>query len=252
MTDPQASTDAVPFESGTITALEGPRVHYAVYGDKGRRAAHLVLLRDRTTETSFSSGLIDLFAPYYRITVLEPDVAGLGVDVTPTQDDLTDALFALFNRFQIGQAVILGIGQEGRVALLFSLAHQERIAALVTVDTALSAQGLTTVARTGRGMGGRLADLATSLSKRAHGKSTPGSNVMGYPDIDPATLKAIRCDALIVSRERGPVNAEHTRLIADSLPHAEMRLVPAGGQGDAADDFRAVDEVIRCWLIDEC
>jgi pimeloyl-ACP methyl ester carboxylesterase len=251
MPDSPTSIEIVPFETGVIAAPEGLPVRYTVYGDRGREAAHLILLHE--SDISSSTSLIDLVAPYYRVTVLESDRASLNPDTSaPTHDDLTDTIFALCNRFQIGQAVIIGVGQGGRPALLFALAHQERVAALVTVDTALSAEGFSTTARTQKSSARRFAGLMASLSKRTHGKSPIEAEAGGYPDIDPTRLAAIRCDALVVSHETGSIRPEHARLIADSLHSAEIRFIPARDQGAEADDLDAVNEVIRCWLIDEC
>ena len=50
------------------------------------------------------------------------------------------------------------------------------------------------------------------------------------PDhIDPADLARVAVPVLVVAGERDAVRPEHTRLIADRLPHARLAVVPRAG-----------------------
>jgi len=55
--------------------------------------------------------------------------------------------------------------------------------------------------------------------------------MLDEPNIDPASLKAIKCPALIVAGEHDIISEEHAHLIADNIPDSELVFVPGEDHG---------------------
>lgn len=249
-----AQQDApTPTDIGSITTPSDATIAYDVFGKLTPTTPTAILVHETGGSKEAFSQLIGVLAPYY--TVIAYDLRGHGAssgdaDVLTYQDHAKD-LFALLNGLQIGQAVLVGHGDGGAIALQLATEHQERVAAIVTISTALNATALTTQARLSpaidKHQGGLLASLAHRVRDDYYGPAT----LLGSSKVDVAPLAHVQTDVLVITGDDDPVKREHSKAIAETLPHGELRFVEGTGRDLLTEDADEVDEMIRHWLVEE-
>ena len=67
------------------------------------------------------------------------------------------------------------------------------------------------------------------------------------PHIDPHDLSVLTMPVLVIAGDRDIVQAEHTRLIAESLPNSRLAVIP-GGHDVALQHPTAFNAVVRAFF----
>ena len=124
------------------------------------------------------------------------------------------------------QVDLVGFSDGGNIALTFAAAHPERVRSVVVYGANLDPHGLT--ARTlwtlrAALLGLRLGGL---VSRRLRRRAEVWTLMTTQPRIDPASLATIDCPVLVAAGEDDVVREDHTRLIAASLRHGRVAIVP--------------------------
>ncbi|MEP7291975.1 MAG: alpha/beta fold hydrolase [Chloroflexota bacterium] len=111
--------------------VNGTRLYYEVTG-----SGHpLVLIHGFTLDTRMWDDQFDLFGEDYQ--VIRYDMRGFGKSALPTGAAYThyDDLKALLDHLGIASVYVAGLSLGGAVAVDFTLAYPQRVAALIPVDT---------------------------------------------------------------------------------------------------------------------
>ena len=135
-------------------------------------------------------------------------------------DDLADFMDAQ----GLAQADILGFSDGGNIALLFALRYPNRVRRLVANAANLFPEGME---------GWVLEDLIQEHRRLAHA-DTPEllrqkqllELMLREPHIDPTELGKLTMPVLVIAGDRDMIRADHTRLIADSLPNSRLVILP--------------------------
>jgi pimeloyl-ACP methyl ester carboxylesterase len=115
-------------------SVEGADVAYA---QQGRLALPpLVMLHGWAASHKFFKYCFSAFAPRWR--VVAPDMVGFGLSEKPDRDYRVEALSEWFGKFldalRLDQITLVAHSMGATVALLFALAHPERVKKLVVVN----------------------------------------------------------------------------------------------------------------------
>ena len=141
-----------------------------------------------------------------------------------TISQFADDLLAFMDRQGLKQADILGFSDGGNIALTFALRHPDRVRRLILNGANLDPKGVKPLVQLSIVVGYHLASLFKSPKARA--KAELLGLMVGEPHIDPAELKKLTMPVLVIAGTNDMIRERHTRLIAASIPHARLVLVP--------------------------
>ncbi|MCI8844100.1 MAG: alpha/beta fold hydrolase [Oscillospiraceae bacterium] len=219
------------------------------YAERGE-GQPLVLLHGNGESHRYFAGQIDFFAASRRVIAV--DTRGHGASPRGTAP-FTIAQFALdleefLDGLGLEQVDLLGFSDGGNIALTFALAHPERLRRLVLNGANLDPGGVKRTVQFPIELGYRAARRAAKRDPRAVRNMELLGLMVNHPHIEPAALRTLEVPTLVIAGTRDLIQAEHTRLIAGSLPQGELVFI-RGNHFIAAknpDVFNAaVDEFLR-------
>lgn len=182
----------------------------------------LVLLHGNGESSEHLRAQIDAFKTDFR--VIAPDTRGHGRsprgNAPFTLEQFAIDLDGLFDELNISHAHILGFSDGANIAMLFALEFPERVLSLVLAGANLCPEGLKDNVRAQDKI-----DLAKALQSGDIRRIEMLRLMTDEPHINPAALTQIAVPTLIIAGTRDMIKEEHTRLIAESIPGAQLRFI---------------------------
>ena len=196
------------------------------YAERGE-GQPLVLLHGNGESHRYFAGQIDFFAASRRVIAV--DTRGHGASPRGTAP-FTIAQFALdleefLDGLGLEQVDLLGFSDGGNIALTFALAHPERLRRLVLNGANLDPGGVKRTVQFPIELGYRAARRAAKRDPRAVRNMELLGLMVNHPHIEPAALRTLEVPTLVSAGTRDLIQAEHTRLIAGSLPQGELVFI---------------------------
>lgn len=218
------------------------------YQEKGS-GYPLILLHGNGEDSSHFRHQLDYFSKEYRVIAIDTRGHGQSPRGTApfTFDQFAQDLLDFMNEHGIFRAHILGFSDGGIIALLFALNNPERVSKLILNGANLDIEGVIPPVRE------RIVSKAKSLeankdeSEEAMRQYELFNLMATQPAIDPDRLKKLDIPTLVIVGTSDMISAEHTQLIYQSLPKAELVLI----QGDhfvAYDNPAAFNEAVDKFL----
>lgn len=167
-----------------------------------------------------------------------------------TLTQFAEDLAAFLDARGIPQADLLGFSDGGNIALLFALRWPERVRRLILCGANLYPAGMKPAVRAVIDLVYAGAALAAPLAKRAARTRDLFRLMAREPHIDSASLARLTMPALVVAGTRDLIRARHTRLIADSLPNAQLLYLP-GGHTVSREQPEAFNSAALAFLAEE-
>ena len=209
----------------------------------------LILLHGNGEDGGYFVHQMEPFAKYFRVIAL--DTRGHGQ--TPrgnapfTIRQFAEDLLEFMDRQHIEKAHILGFSDGGNIALVFALAHPERVEKLILNGANLDASGVKRNIQIPIEIGYRIASLFARKSPEARKKAELLGLMVNEPNVNPDNLARIQCPTLVVAGSKDMIKEEHTRLIARSIPGSEMVIIP-GNHFVANQNPDAFNEAVLHFL----
>lgn len=196
-----------------------------------REAGHgtpLVLLHGNGENGSYFTHQFQHFSRSYR--VIAPDTRGHGQSprgsapftIAQFAHDLKNFLDAMV----LERVILLGFSDGANIAMRFALAYPERLQALILNGGNLDASGVKRSYQLPIELGYRVARRFAKKSERARQNAELLGLMVNEPNIRPDELSAISVPTLVIAGKRDMIREEHTRLIARSIPNAQLVLLP--------------------------
>lgn len=194
----------------------------------------LVLLHGNGEDGGYFARQLPAFAPYFR--VIAPDTRGHGR--TPrgeapfTLSQFADDLLVLLDRLGIARAHLLGFSDGGNIALTFALRYPERVGKLVLNGANLDPSGVKRSVQRPIELGWRIARAfagksgAAGQRTRVRRKAELLGLMVNEPHFRPEELSRLTIPVLVIAGGRDMIREEHTRLIARSIPGAQLAILP--------------------------
>lgn len=188
----------------------------------------LILLHGNGEDGSYFEHQLAPFSQHFR--VIAPDTRGHGK--TPrgeapfTIRQFAEDLLALMDRLGIGKAHILGFSDGGNIAMVFAMAHPERVEKLILNGANLDASGVKRTTQIPIEIGYRIAKLFAKKDPAARLKAEMLGLMVHDPNVKPEELGSIQVPTLVVAGDDDMIKESHTRLIAASIPGAELAILP--------------------------
>ena len=217
------------------------QLHYTEHGS----GEPLVLLHGNGEDSSYFEHQIAFFQDRYRVIAVDTRGHGKSPRGTAplTLNQFADDLRAFMDELDIASAHILGFSDGANVAILFALAHPTRVKSLILNGGNLFPEGLTEQTR-------REIDEEYEQAVSANDENLLEllRLMIDEPHIDPAQLAALSIPTLVVAGTDDMIEEAHTRLIAESIPNAQLTLIE-GTHFVAFENPDAFNHVVSEFLV---
>ena len=210
----------------------------------------VILLHGNGEDSSYFLHQMKPFAQHFRVMAI--DTRGHGKsprgDRPFTIRQFAEDLLDFMNQHAIEKAHILGFSDGGNIAMVFALAHPERVEKLILNGANLDASGVKRKIQIPIEIGYRVARLFAGISSKAKKNAEMLGLMVNDPNVKPEELSRIQCPTLIVAGDKDMIKDQHTRLIAQSIPGAELSIIP-GNHFVANQHPEAFNEVVLRFLL---
>ena len=204
----------------------------------------LVLLHGNGEDSSYFDYQVEHFQSRFRVIAIDTRGHGGSPRGTAplTLDQFAADLVAFMDGLGMESAHILGFSDGANVAMLFALAHPQRVRSLVLNGGNLFPEGLTEQTR-------REIDeeYAQALAAGDEQQLELLRLMIDEPHIDPASLGALEMPVLVIAGTDDMIEEAHTRLIAESIPAAQLAFVE-GTHFIAAENPDEFNSVVESFL----
>ena len=187
----------------------------------------LILLHGNGEDCAYFTRQIDSFSENFHVIAL--DTRGHGQ--TPrgeapfTIRQFAEDLLAFMDQHNIEKAHLLGFSDGGNIAMVFALAHPERVDKLILNGANLDASGVKRKIQIPIEIGYRMAKLFAGRSPKAKKNAEMLGLMVNDPNVNPEELSRIQNKTLVIAGDNDMIKDQHTRLIAQSIPGAELCIL---------------------------
>ena len=189
----------------------------------------LILLHGNGEDTTYFDHQMNAFAAAgYRTIAI--DTRGHGRtprgEASFTIRQFAEDLFGFMETHGIGKANLLGFSDGGNIAIVFALAHPERVNKLILNGANLHASGVKRSMQIPIEIGYRIARLFANKSPEARRNAEMLGLMVNDPNVQPEELSSIQAPTLVIAGDKDMVKESHTRLIAAHIPGSELVIIP--------------------------
>ena len=187
----------------------------------------LILLHGNGEDCAYFARQMDSFSEHFHVIAL--DTRGHGQ--TPrgeapfTIRQFAEDLLAFMDQHNIEKAHLLGFSDGGNIAMVFALAHPERVDKLILNGANLDASGVKRKIQIPIEIGYRIAKFFARKSPKAKKNAEMLGLMVNDPNVKPEELSRIQNQTLVIAGDNDMIKDKHTRLIAKSIPHAELCII---------------------------
>ena len=210
----------------------------------------MILLHGNGEDSSYFEHQMEPFAKYFHVIAI--DTRGHGR--TPRGDgpftirQFAEDLQCFMDLHNIEKAHILGFSDGGNIAMLFAMAHTERVDRLILDGANLDASGVKRKIQIPIEIGYRIARLFSGKSPEAKKNAEMLGLMVNDPDVKPEELAQIQNPTLVIAGDNDMIKEKHTRLIAHSIPGAELSIID-GDHFVANKNPEAFNEAVLRFLL---
>lgn len=198
--------------------------HFFISKGKG---TPLILLHGNGENSSYFKGQIDVFAGKYRVYAI--DTRGHGKsprgDMPFTIRQFSEDLKGFMEEQQIEKAHILGFSDGANIAMIFAMKYPERVDRLILNGANLDPGGIKRSTQLPIEIGYKIAMRFAKKKETARRNAEMLGLMVNDPNVKPEELAAIKAKTLVIAGTKDMVKESHTRLIAASIPNAELVLL---------------------------
>ena len=209
----------------------------------------LILLHGNGEDCAYFTRQIDSFSENFHVIAL--DTRGHGQ--TPrgeapfTIRQFAEDLLAFMDQHNIEKAHLLGFSDGGNIAMVFALAHPERVDKLILNGANLDASGVKRKIQIPIEIGYRIAKFFARKSPKAKKNAEMLGLMVNDPNVNPEELSRIQNKTLVIAGDNDMIKDQHTRLIAQSIPGAELCILQ-GNHFIANKNPQSFNEAVLCFL----
>ena len=210
----------------------------------------LILLHGNGEDGSYFEHQMKPFSQHYRVIAI--DTRGHGQtprgNASFTIRQFAEDLLEFMNLHVIEKAHILGFSDGGNIAMVFAMMYPERVEKLILNGANLDASGVKRKIQIPIEIGYRIARLFAKRSPKARLNAEMLGLMVNDPNVKPEELSQIKCATLVIAGDNDMIKDEHTRLIARSIPNAELTIIP-GSHFIANKNPDAFNETVLRFLL---
>ena len=210
----------------------------------------LILLHGNGEDAAYFVHQMEPFSRHFRVIAL--DTRGHGL--TPRGEapfsirQFAEDLLAFMDLQGIAKAHILGFSDGGNIAMVFAMAHPERVEKLILDGANLDASGVKRSIQIPIEIGYRVAKLFAKKRPEARKNAEMLGLMVNDPNVRPEELARIQNPTLVVAGNKDMILERHTRLIAHSIPGAKLAILP-GDHFVANKNPEAFNDMVLRFLL---
>ena len=174
-----------------------------------------------------ATGRTAAFARHFHVYAL--DTRGHGKTPRGTAPftirQFADDLLAFMDAHEIARAHLLGFSDGGNTAMIFAMQHPGRVMRLILYGANLDARGVKPGVQLPIELGYRFAKLFARRSAEARQHAELLGLMVNDPAVRPEELAGVQAPTLVVAGTRDMIKEQHTRLIAASIPNAQLVIL---------------------------
>lgn len=190
----------------------------------------LVLLHGNGEDGSYFEAQIACFSSRYHVIAV--DTRGHGQtprgDAPFTLEQFAEDLKAFLDQRGLLDIFLLGFSDGGNIALLFALKYPEYIKKLILNGANLTPAGVKKNVQLPICIGYGLVSLLSLFDKKAAAKRELLGLMVTQPHIPADSLRSLPMPTLVIAGTKDMIAADHTRLIAASIPGSRLCLIEGG------------------------
>ena len=187
----------------------------------------LILLHGNGEDVSYFEHQMEPFARHFRVIAI--DTRGHGKtargEAPFTIRQFAEDLLGFMDLHGIEKAHVLGFSDGGNIAMIFALAHPERVEKLILDGANLDASGVKRKIQIPIEIGYRMARMFAKKSPEARKNAEMLGLMVNDPNVKLEELSRIQNQTLVIAGDNDMIKDKHTRLIAKSIPHAELCII---------------------------
>ena len=196
------------------------------YIEKGQ-GIPIILLHGNGENYAYFQGQIDEFSKQYHVYAI--DTRGHGKtprgDMPFTIRQFADDLLGFMDAHHIEKAHLLGFSDGGNIAMVFAIQYPDRVNRLILNGANLSAEGVKRTTQIPIEIGYKIAKKFSEKSDSARLNTEMLGLMVNEPNVRPEELTGIQARTLVIAGTRDMIKEEHTRLIAASIPNANLVFI---------------------------
>lgn len=201
-------------------------IYYETYG----RGEPLVMLHGNGEDHHYFVNQVRYFSRQFRVILIDTrghgksSIGSRALDFKLLADDVATVL----EQLSIFSAHILGFSDGGNIALHLALRHPEYVGSLILNGANLSPDGMKLETIFPIMIGYQLCRFLGKNFDFIRKHSEILSLMAEHPQLDFKRLERIKVPVLVIVGEYDMIKEKHSILIAKSLPHAQMAIIPGG------------------------
>ena len=198
--------------------------HYYIESGHGEP---IIFLHGNGESCDYFRGQVDAFAQRFHVYAI--DTRGHGK--TPrgnrpfTIRQFADDLLGFMDEHQIEKAHLLGFSDGGNIAMIFAMQHPARVDRLILNGANLNPDGVKRSVQIPIEIGYRIAGRFSNKSESARLNAEMLGLMVNDPNVRPEELETIQAKTLVIAGTKDMIRKEHTKLIAASIPAAELVFI---------------------------
>lgn len=220
-----------------------------LYYEKNGRGFPIIFLHGNGESGDYFRHQVSYFSERY--CVITVDTRGHGKSPRGTAEfsiaQFAEDLNDFMNRWKIREAVILGFSDGANIAMRFALKYPKKVRALILNGGNLNPKGVKPTVQIPIEIGYRIASLFAGRSAEAKAHAETLGLMVNDPDIEADELQEIRVPVLVIAGSKDMIKAKHTRLIAASIPKAELKII-RGTHFIVAEEPGLFNEAVEAFL----
>lgn len=197
--------------------------HYIEAGD----GFPLILLHGNGEDLNYFQHQMKPLAEHFRVIAM--DTRGHGKsprgEAPFSIRQFAEDLLAFMDGHGIQQAHLLGFSDGGNIAMVFALAHPDRVGKLILNGANLDASGVKRSVQFPIEIGYRVAKLFARKSSGARKNAEMLGLMVHDPNVRLEELSRIQAPTLVIAGTKDMIKESHTRLIARSIPKARLVIL---------------------------
>jgi len=190
----------------------------------------LILLHGNGGDYSYFSKQMDDFSSMYHVYAL--DTRGHGKtnrgEAPFTIRQFADDLLAFMDSHNIEKANILGFSDGANIAMVFAINYPTRVDHLIVNGGNLNDKGIKRSVQIPIEIGYKIASSFADKKPKAKANAEMLNLMVNEPNIAVEDLAKIQAPTLVIAGTNDVIKDEHTRLIAEHIPGAELKLIKGG------------------------
>ena len=223
----------------------GVSLHYEERGT----GMPLVLLHGNGEDLTYFKHQIEHFSKSRRVIAVDTRGHGKSPRGTApfTLTQFAEDLLRFLDERKLEKADILGFSDGGNIALLFALAHPERVGKLILNGANLSPGGVKASVQIPVVIGYRIASFFARRQESARSNAEMLGLMVNEPHIEPVELQKLTMPVLVIAGSNDMIKERHTQLIAVSIPGSELAIIK-GDHFIANKESEAFNAVVEKFL----